>query len=282
MTVMKSIALNQKTKAAIDNIVAQSPQAVLLTGEVGAGKSTTALYIAELLIGETPKEGLSVHTIVPDKKGIVSIDQVRHIKEILKLKLPSKTARRGRIIIVEDAHAMREEAQNALLKTLEEPPEDTAIILISLSNKYLLPTVQSRAVHLNVGPLTLKEAQEHYPDIPAEELKRPFYMSNGNAGLLRALIEEKKDHPLLQSMQLAKQLLTSNSYERLKAIDTIIESAAQAQQVLYCLKRLLQYKIMQSARRADIDRLRLCIEAEKDVELHVHKKLIFTDLLLKI
>lgn len=282
MTTMNRIILSQKTKAAIDNLVAQAPQAVLLTGEAGSGKPTTALHIAQLLIGDTPQEGITVHTIVPDKKNTVSIDQVREIKQIVKLKLPKKSTRRSRIIIVHEAHAMRDEAQNALLKTLEEPPDDTTIILVSLSSKYLLPTVQSRVSQLHIQPLSLQEAHDSFVDAPQDIVKQSYYMSNGNAGLLKALVEGSTDHPLVATMKVAKQILTSSRYERLKTVDTVTDNTIQAQHVLYCMKRLLQHKVLLSHRQADIERLRLCIEAERDLENHVHNKLVFTDLLLKI
>jgi DNA polymerase-3 subunit delta' len=60
---------------------------------------------------------------------------------------------RRRVIIIDPADAMNVQAQNALLKTLEEPPEDTTLVLVSSTPDELLPTIRSRCLRVTFGPL---------------------------------------------------------------------------------------------------------------------------------
>jgi DNA polymerase-3 subunit delta' len=72
----------------------------------------------------------------------ISIDQIRELQDRLSMKAYED---RGHVEIILDADRMGVEAANALLKTLEEPPEDTVLILLSSRWSALLPTVRSRA-----------------------------------------------------------------------------------------------------------------------------------------
>jgi DNA polymerase-3 subunit delta' len=87
----------------------------------------------------------------------IKISQIRQLQERLSLK--ALEARRKMAIIL-DAEAMNPQAQNALLKTLEEPPEATTIILVSSAPNALLPTIRSRCLKLTFGPLPLEMVAE--------------------------------------------------------------------------------------------------------------------------
>ncbi|HET8542310.1 MAG TPA: AAA family ATPase [Anaeromyxobacter sp.] len=81
----------------------------------------------------------------------VVVDQVR---DVVDRRLALKRFEgRHRFVIVDPADAMNPQAQNALLKTLEEPPEDTTLVLVAASPDSLLPTIRSRCVRVAFGPL---------------------------------------------------------------------------------------------------------------------------------
>jgi DNA polymerase-3 subunit delta' len=82
----------------------------------------------------------------------IKIGQVRRLQERLWLK--ALEARR-RFVLIACAEAMNAQAQNALLKTLEEPPEGTTLILVSSAPHGLLPTIRSRCLKIDFGPLPL-------------------------------------------------------------------------------------------------------------------------------
>ncbi len=95
--------------------------------------------------------GRSDFTATPSRD--IRIDQVRKLQERLAfraLEAPHKVA------LFITAHAMNQPAQNALLKTLEEPPRDTILILVSSAPDKLLPTIRSRCSKAAFGPLPLE------------------------------------------------------------------------------------------------------------------------------
>ncbi len=88
--------------------------------------------------------------IVTPQKGSIRIDNVRQIQSFLKY---SPVEAQYRVIILDDAHLINRSAQNALLKTLEEPPGSSVLILVTSRASALLPTVKSRLRHVRFGPL---------------------------------------------------------------------------------------------------------------------------------
>ena len=81
----------------------------------------------------------------------IVVDQVRDLVD-RRLALKRFEGRR-RFVVVDPADAMNPQAQNALLKTLEEPPEDTTLVLVASSPDALLPTIRSRCLRVPFAPL---------------------------------------------------------------------------------------------------------------------------------
>ncbi|MBO1079516.1 DNA polymerase III subunit delta' [Roseomonas haemaphysalidis] len=148
----------------------------LLTGPRGVGKATLAYRFARWLLAGSPpgEEPLFVppgdpafrrvaagahadlRALVPNAgdKGVkmmIRVDEVRTVPRFLSL-----TAAEGgwRIILVEQVEAMNPEAQNALLKTLEEPPPRALLLLTTSAPDRLLPTIRSRCRRIDLFPLS--------------------------------------------------------------------------------------------------------------------------------
>lgn len=81
--------------------------------------------------------------VAPDEKGIISIETARDVATFLS-RTPGLSLRKA--VIVTDAHRLTEEAQNMLLKTIEEPPEDSVLMLLSVTPGALAETIRSRLV----------------------------------------------------------------------------------------------------------------------------------------
>src|SRR5512147_65760 len=140
--------------------------AYLFSGAEGIGKKMTALALAAAL--SCPERGPDggcglcpscrrvvsgghpdVHLLVPDGDEI-KIDQVRQIQEDLSLR-PFEGA--AKTLIVDFAERMNPASSNAFLKTLEEPPGEALIILVTAMPQGLLPTIRSRCQELRFQPL---------------------------------------------------------------------------------------------------------------------------------
>ena len=106
---------------------------------VGANKNDREIEIERLL---TDNGVLPISIIAP---GSLGIEGIREIKRLAQLGSMTKRA-----ILVNNAHQMTIEAQNAFLKTLEEPPGNTIVILSAQNEGALLPTIRSRCTTINI------------------------------------------------------------------------------------------------------------------------------------
>ncbi len=99
---------------------------------------------------ELPKEGEGIDPNAELKRSI-NIDQIRKVQTVLNVK-PSMSDKR--VIIIDAADDMERASANALLKSLEEPPQGTIFILISHASEKLLPTIKSRCQMMRFDPLS--------------------------------------------------------------------------------------------------------------------------------
>jgi DNA polymerase-3 subunit delta' len=123
------------------------------------------------------------------KRTEVLIEQVRDLIERLGVR-PVRGNRR--IAIIDDAETLNIPAQNALLKTIEEPPPDTIIMLVTRSERALLDTMRSRARAIRFGPLKAAEVQDvlmQRAGIPRERAAAVASLARGNLARAFALAD---------------------------------------------------------------------------------------------
>lgn len=147
------------------------PPSLVFGGPDGVGKSRAAVALAQLMNCPAPvafegaldacgscasctKIARGVHPDVllvqPGETGAIKIEQVR---DVIERSAYRPFEGRRRVVILDDADAMVGEAQNAMLKTLEEPPSASTFVLVTSRPDVLLPTVRSRCQRLRFGRL---------------------------------------------------------------------------------------------------------------------------------
>ena len=143
--------------------------AYIFSGVRGVGKTTTARILAKALncaAGPTAdpdntcdscreiSAGSSLDVIEIDAASNRGIDQIRELREMVRY---APAASRYKIVILDEAHQLTDEASNALLKTLEEPPERVVFILATTRAEDLVETIKSRAQLFQFRALTFQE-----------------------------------------------------------------------------------------------------------------------------
>lgn len=174
------------------------PPSLLFVGPDGVGKRTLALALAQAVLCESPAGGEacrrcpSCHrvekgfhpdlTVLQPEKGSIKIEGVRDLVREIAMK-PFEG--RGRVFVIDDAHALTEQAQNALLKSLEEPPAGTHIVLVTSAPQLLLVTIRSRCQALRFGPLPLAVLERRLVEaagLPPEEARMRAVVCAGSLG----------------------------------------------------------------------------------------------------
>jgi len=173
------------------------PHAYLFSGIHGIGKSTAATAMAKALNCRVNNDDFCdlcisckkiEHHHHPDilwikpEEGYIKIDQIRRMQDQIKYK-PYEG--KNKVVIIEKAEKMNLQSSNCLLKTLEEPPLHTVLILLTTAPYQLLPTIRSRCQRIMFQPLCanliLEILKERYPGKNGE-LKLIASLSCGSVG----------------------------------------------------------------------------------------------------
>ncbi|HSW75359.1 MAG TPA: AAA family ATPase [Candidatus Saccharimonadales bacterium] len=287
------LVLHPLTQAYVQRIILAKPHAVLLVARNGTGKGALAQYIAGGILGAQAAQPYTpyIRQLQPDEKNTISVEAIRGLQQFVRLKTIGDEPIR-RAIIIEHADAMTTEAQNAFLKLLEEPPADTVILLTAKSRESLLPTILSRVQEMYVQSPEASEVQAFFartmPAQSAQSITQAYFMSGGAPGLMTALLGGEADHPLVQAVALAKQVLQQDNFERLASIDQV-KQKTDALELCTALERIAQVSISQAAAQSDAIKmsrwhniLRAATEASELISKNVQTKLALTHLMLQL
>jgi DNA polymerase III subunit delta' len=158
------------------------PHGLVFAGPAGVGKASTALLLAKVFLADRPDDPESIDKVAPlidarthpDFHYVVK-EQVRDLEgkgkskavdfsiDVVRERIVAPASRksalgRGKVFLVEEADAMTTGAQNAMLKTLEEPAGRTLIVLLTESPGGMLPTIRSRCQLVRFGPVSETDA----------------------------------------------------------------------------------------------------------------------------
>lgn len=289
---MSKLILHPVTEQAMAHTLARPAHALLLSAPSGAGKSAVALWLAGQLLQLPDTADLGnaagLHIVRATDGKPLSIDDIRGVQHFLSLR-PASAATISRVVLIEDAHELGHEAQNALLKTLEEPPAAAVIILTTRNEQLLLPTIRSRVEHL---PLRLPDnaaladyftKQGH----DADTVKQALLMGGGLPGLVQALLESDEQHPLREAARLARDILQKTTFERLALVDGLSKQRPLAADTLFILEQMADVALHQAGKgTAHVRRwqhvLATCYDAARQLQSNAQPKLILTNFMLAL
>jgi DNA polymerase-3 subunit delta' len=272
----KDLLISNATQKRLENYLAKPAHALIISGAAGSGKETLAKYPYFLEINR------------PKDKQEISIDEVRKVKQAIELKIPGSKPI-SRLILINEAHHLSTEAQNSLLKVLEEPSANTVFILTAPNARDLLPTIASRAQELGISAVGLKQAQTVYQAKPEAKVTNAWQLSGGLPGLLIALLEDDQAHPLKQAIEQAKKIIRQSKYERLVELEKLSAIKPNLIMTLEALNKILGYLQHDAIAKEDTRKSQKILRARDQITNALNSlngntsaKLVALDLTLKL
>ena len=282
----------------------------MLIGEPGMGKKTIAESFAESILCEERKPGEYEHCgkcrschqvetgnhpdcifVTHEKSNLISVDEIREqLVSDVEIK-PYQGSKK--VYIVPDAEMMNEQAQNALLKTLEEPAEYAVIILLVANADLMLPTLLSRSIKLPLAPLPDQVIEEKLiKDYYIQKYRTSSIVKFARGNLGRA-IEMSENDDFIEDKNTAsdimKKVVKTESYQWKDWIDELskdkvrlpfflglfmdwyrdilmAKSGAGRERLMFADEESV---ITEEAGEYDYEGLKYCIEAIEDAQAKV-------------
>ena len=253
----------QETLAAFVN-GGRFPHALLLEGPEGSGRRTFAREIAAALFcrGEHKPCGSCnqcrkvLEQNHPDveyyggdgSRRSFHIDTIRKLRQNAWL-LPGEAP--CRVCVLCGAENMTDQAQNALLKILEEPPEHTVFILTAENRAMLLPTILSRVQTIRLEPLTPAEIlpvlRERCPDQPGKKLEWAAETADTIGQALALLADESLQKHAQLAQRMLELLCNGSEYDLLTAVEPVSRKREDLLEVCTQLRQLLTAELTRAA-----------------------------------
>ena len=206
----------------------------ILSGEDGMGKKMIARSFAKLLLCEDPEKDDTpcgkCHSCLqfasgnhPDviylkheKPNVIGVDDIRKLNEDIIIK-PYSSA--YKIYIVDEAETMTVAAQNALLKTLEEPPAYAVILLLTTNGANFLQTILSRCVILNLKQIPEEDVERVLREqgVPEKRIQPILKLCRGNIGKAKKMAESDDFAELLHEIMNLMETIHQMTFEELMA-----------------------------------------------------------------
>lgn len=213
--------MNQKTKQLLDGFIRRPNSSLLLVGTKAQGVEACVAYVKEKLLKDEDKNNFLTFGDKDDKN--TSVEEIRDFKSSITTKVGSKNPV-ARIAYIKGIQNASKEAQNALLKVLEEPVAKTVIILQSDDRFGVVSTILSRCQIVPVLPLSEEQALLNASDagVSPAQAKKAYLMSYGDAETFAELLKDDTSE-ISEQLESAKDFLRLSPFERLqlqKSYDT--------------------------------------------------------------
>lgn len=186
----------------------------LIVGEDGVGKGKLANILAKFILnGDLDREYVDIINYSSEKSSF-GVDDVRDIIEEVYKKPFEKDKK---VIIIYEGNKLTIQAQNALLKTIEEPPKGVYIIILCESLELILDTIKSRCEIYKLKPLTKSELYEYIKikkfNYDENEIKSAIAFSEGVPGRIDRYFNDDKLRELRNNIVILIKNLNKNDLE---------------------------------------------------------------------
>lgn len=288
---LDEMLLHHQTHESLKQFSERPAHGYIFHGTRGTGKYTAALAsIAQRhqdhrhLILDNNWEYLHVIRQLKDKRSI-GIDQIKSIDQYIQLAHSHDT-----YIVIDNADSLTTEAQNAFLKTLEEPPAHIHIILIVHDTAKLVSTIHSRAQHVPFLHPPKDVIRKHLDGLHLKPEAAEFILNMSQAIPGKAVTLATDTEALASAeerLAQARKLLGAPLTERLLLINSLNKD--QALEVLQSAKVMSQAALRATAGKSDLAKVRLwsqkaeaVLRAIEHLQKNANQRLVMTDLVLNL
>lgn len=231
-------------------------------------------------------EAYGYSTVIGSADGkAIGIDRIRELDRFLSLKVPA-SSELNRAVIIENSHLLTLEAQNAVLKLLEEPPEGTILILTADRSQSLLPTIRSRTQIIQLNRPDQDQLSSFFikKNKQVANIEKAYSISGGLPGLMSVMLDEE-EHPLTSATEWARKLLSQPAYEKLLSVDELSKDKDLATNITFILKQMAHVSLQNSSGKSAgrwESILKASYEANEYLNSNANTKLTLTKLMLAL
>lgn len=207
---------NEKVKELLNKSIEQNNilHSYLFLGTEGIGKSLFAHEFAKMILCNSDEKEKPCNKCksciefengnnpdfmqIENEETAIKIEQIRYMNKKISEKPITSTRK---VYIINNSDTMTKDAQNSLLKTLEEPPQYATIILIASNENRLLNTIRSRAIKVNFEQISEQEILKYIKQNITEDINENMIsFCNGSLGKVLRIIEDKQSYLELEDL----------------------------------------------------------------------------------
>ena len=243
-------------------------------------------HVIELITTKLEIPKSNVYYPIDTENTSIKIEHVRAIRKTLSLKTSTLSAV-TRLVVIQQADTLTSDAQNALLKLLEELPHNTAVLLLADNRNNLLSTIVSRSFIIPLLPIELTEALKyaHKFDISNNEAMKYYVMSDGNFTNFDKMLREKSLETT-ELIQKAKEYFHAPVIRRMQLNESIVSSKEVLLPFIQNLELIAKSGMHYAKNIKDTtqwkNNLKIIIESKTQLHANVSAKLILLKLSVKL
>lgn len=287
---LENIIGNEKVKQMIEKTVKTNNilHSYLFLGIEGIGKSIFAREFAKMLLCEAENKPCETcesclkfknnnHPdlmIIENEEKAIKIEQIRYLQQKISEK---PIISNKKIYIINNSDTMTKEAQNCLLKTIEEPPEYATIILIASNENKLLNTIKSRCMKVSFNKIEDKDILNYIKENSIEGITPNMVaFCNGSIGKIISVRENKDDYLKLE--ELVKKLDKEDLIYILNNADILYKS----KEIIFELLEYLNVLLLKTKEIEKINCIKYVEETKKRLTANSNYDMTIDNLLIKI
>lgn len=281
---INDLLISDDAKDTVNAFIKNPTHATIFTSRQGSELMKIAESIATTLLRTKDLSTEQYVRIISPEKNSISVDSIRELQKFFALVVPGSSAIK-RVVILERADKLTVEAQNALLKTLEEPPEGSILLLITDQPELLLSTIRSRSRIIVMPSLKKSQVLAYFAKDghSINDVERAYLLSGGDIDKLKAILSGDS----IVDTDLVRTILAGKPYDRLLHVDALSKDKPAALAFVTTLTNIAANSLERATGdTASLKRwqnvLQASVTAGDALDKNGNTKLVLTDLMLSI